>query len=337
MYFVGTRATYAGQPISAQPYIAPTTYVAPAPNITSAPYIAPVIVPPQVYVVGPHYTTAEVPLVPLTTTLTRTIPVTTPAQPTVAPAPAAIRAPVPVRAIPKTMPAQPTVSPALAPAIVARAPASSPLRSLILEVLDFNPTPLPPPSLTSTPPPKKRRRRNPERRARKTSVIDLKVIVSDDDDDEYTLSMSSTSKDPPSPPLPPRRPETRHEYLERLVDQHQRDRTLIWQLDPELDQEQYREVEKYFLEQWTKKNATNVQVESILEVRSRVRDQFVAYRMELEERKGYEKETMLFHGTNSCQGRYHYTLQDGSQTEVRVTTTKRSGYWKTILEVKTHC
>ncbi|KAF9319252.1 hypothetical protein BG003_009581 [Podila horticola] len=88
--------------------------------------------------------------------------------------------------------------------------------------------------------------------------------------------------------------------------------TRVRRLDPHRDQVKYMSAVDHFHANWIKNNATHVTVESVLEVISNQQAKFEAYKAAIASRQlGHVAERVLYHGTNSCQGRYHYTLQDG--------------------------
>ncbi|KAF9327296.1 hypothetical protein BG006_009360 [Podila minutissima] len=89
--------------------------------------------------------------------------------------------------------------------------------------------------------------------------------------------------------------------------------THVRRLDPHRDQVTFKRAVDHFHANWTKNNATQVTVESVLEVTSNQHAKFEAYKATIASRKpGYEAERTLYHGTYSCQGKYHYDLQDGA-------------------------
>jgi hypothetical protein len=95
--------------------------------------------------------------------------------------------------------------------------------------------------------------------------------------------------------------------------------TRVRRLDPHRDQIKYKSAVNHFHANWTKNNATQVTVESVLEVTSNQQAKFEAYKAAIVNRKpGYEAERILYHGTYSCQGKYHYDLQDGAANHAKV-------------------
>lgn len=87
--------------------------------------------------------------------------------------------------------------------------------------------------------------------------------------------------------------------------------TRVRRLDPRRDRDKFKSAEDHFLAMWTKKNAAEVKVESVLEVLSNQQSKFDAYKAAIASRQPGCAERVLYHGTNSCQGQYHYNLQDG--------------------------
>ncbi|KAF8987056.1 hypothetical protein BGZ52_006486 [Haplosporangium bisporale] len=87
--------------------------------------------------------------------------------------------------------------------------------------------------------------------------------------------------------------------------------TRVCRLDPCRDRDKYKSAEDHFMAMWTKDNATEVKVESVLEVFSNQQTKFDAYKAAIASRQPGCAEQVLYHGTNSCQGQYHYNLQDG--------------------------
>ncbi|KAG0083484.1 hypothetical protein BGZ93_001778, partial [Podila epicladia] len=95
--------------------------------------------------------------------------------------------------------------------------------------------------------------------------------------------------------------------------------THVRRLDPHRDRDTFKSAVDHFHANWTKNNAAQVTVESVLEVTSNQQAKFEAYKAIITSHKpGYADERILYHGTYSCQGKYHYDLQDGAANHDKV-------------------
>ncbi|KAG0032503.1 hypothetical protein BGZ81_010770 [Podila clonocystis] len=94
--------------------------------------------------------------------------------------------------------------------------------------------------------------------------------------------------------------------------------TRVYRLDPHRDKVKYQSTVNHFHANWTKDNATQVTVETVLEVTSNQQARFDAYKAAIADRKpGYDSERTLYHGTYSCLGKYHYDLQDDAANHAK--------------------
>ncbi|KAF9405556.1 hypothetical protein BGZ94_003479, partial [Podila epigama] len=96
------------------------------------------------------------------------------------------------------------------------------------------------------------------------------------------------------------------------------DITVVRPLDPVQDNEVYNAASKHFHDNWIKPNATDIRIESILAVVSNQMSSYDSYKAKLAER-GLAQERLLYHGTDSCQGHYHYEKCTKAQASVNGT------------------